>query len=72
MPDNEELKTFLKDLYISMETNEFTDEQIKEIGEFYMRFKFNKYKSTNDISDDKLQKYLSIGWYIYNIILNHN
>lgn len=70
MPDDEKLKTFLKDLSISMDNNDLTEEQIKEVGEFYMRFKFNEHKSANDISDDKLQKYLSIGWYIYNVILS--
>jgi hypothetical protein len=66
----ETLIKFLDDLSASLKNNELTEKQIQDIGEFHMSYKYNDYKTKNEVEDKNLQKYLSAGWYIYNIILN--
>jgi len=73
------LKNFLKELVDDMENDKLKDDEIKLIGEFYMSYKFqnfidieNNQNISSKINEKKYIKYLSLGWYIYSIILNEN
>jgi hypothetical protein len=75
------LSPFLRDLASNIDNGKISDELLQLVGEFYMSYLFaeqvrndNKKKRrkrpTKRNSDDKeLQKFLCLGWYIYNKIL---
>jgi hypothetical protein len=74
---NEKLKQFLRSLADSIESNEIREVQLSRIGEFFMSYQFqeqalvdNQSEDENDItySREELIKFLSMGWYIYQLI----
>tara|TARA_Y100000389_G_C17401090_1_gene485360 strand:+ start:529 stop:798 length:270 start_codon:yes stop_codon:yes gene_type:complete len=72
------LLRFLQDLTGSLERDELNPRQLQCIGEFFMSYQFQEQAiQDNDqtISDpllfskDELLKFLSLGWYVYQILL---
>lgn len=63
-----ELVTFLKSLHESIENNTITDIQLQRVGEFFMSYNFKESLYKNDHDEKEMIKYLSLGWYIHNII----
>ena len=63
-----ELVTFLKSLHESIENNTITDIQLQRVGEFFMSYNFKESLYKNDPDEKEMIKYLSLGWYIHNII----
>jgi hypothetical protein len=61
--DNLNLIEFLRDIASSLENEKVNEEQMKIIGEFYMLYKF--YENKDDISQNELNKFLALGYYIY-------
>lgn len=81
---NTTLISFLRNLADSLETNQLSKKQNLRIGEFFMEYKFqeaaykdekqfeeNEENELEDLHFDKseLIKFLSLGWYIYCVIL---
>ena len=82
-----DISHFLRALADKIEDNLLSEDNMKQIGEFYMRYSFmNRYdesegysddesyeesETENNIEDDYL-KFISLGWYIYNHCLNSN
>lgn len=64
--------TFLKDLQKQIENNTLSSLDKRKIGEFILRYHFEKEveEMTDEISEDEVMRYTSIGWYVYNVILN--
>ena len=68
---NDKLIKFLRDTANSFEKKNLNETEIFSIGELYTSMKFFKYNSyiNKEKQDEKdLIKFLSLGWYIYNII----
>lgn len=71
---SEELIPFLRGLADSIENNNLLPTQLQHIGEFFMSYKFqednqNVYKDEEFDTNDVV-KFLTLGWYIYRIILD--
>jgi hypothetical protein len=63
------LSEFLKNLIYKIDNNKLTEKQIQNIGKFYMEYEFkNTLNSEQDIDEKNLIKYLSLGWFMYNIV----
>ena len=61
---------FLRELADSMETNKLSSDQITHIGEFYMEYIWRSRNNEHrTISTDKALRYLTLGWYIYEMLL---
>jgi hypothetical protein len=68
---NDKLIKFLRDTANSFEQKNLNETEIFSIGELYTSMKFFKHNSyiNKEKQDEKdLIKFLSLGWYIYNII----
>ena len=68
---NDKLIKFLRDTANSFEQKNLNETEIFSIGELYTSMKFFKYNSyiNKEKQDEKdLIKFLSLVWYIYNII----
>jgi len=65
---NKVLIDFLRNLANSIENNDIDDEHLKTAGEIYMKHKFNQ---NSDHEESKIAKYISLGWYIYEIVLKN-
>lgn len=73
------LPIFLKELVDRIENKTITQKELNLVGEFYMSFQFNEQleNDNNNISEDEfskndLYKFIVLGWYIYNNILQEN
>lgn len=78
---NEQLIPFLRNLADSIEQKTILPNQLQSIGEFFMKYTFeeevrkdNLSTSENDIFEDEFEredliKFLTLGWFIYCIIL---
>ena len=73
------LINFLKNIVISIENNEILPEQLRSVGEFFMDWQFQKQNMidndlnssiSNDFSQKEILKFVTLGWYIYNCILD--
>jgi hypothetical protein len=60
-----EIINFLNDIIISIENKNIQPDNLKLVGEFLMSY---KYKQVDDYEYSEILKYVSIGYYIYNII----
>ena len=56
---------FLKELIISIDTNNISTDHLKSVGEFLMSYKYQENEKSKDYLTNL--KYLSIGYYIYEI-----
>jgi hypothetical protein len=77
---NQQLIPFLRNLANSIESNELIPSQIKSIGEFFMSYKFkeesekdrkNEEKKDKNYTKEDMVKFLSLGWYVYQILLEN-
>lgn len=77
---NQQLIPFLRNLANSIESNELIPSQIKSIGEFFMAYKFkeesekdlkNEEKKDKNYTKEDMVKFLSLGWYVYQILLEN-
>lgn len=70
-----ELIVFLRDLADSIEEKNVVPSQLEKVGEFFMSYQFrNQLASVSDaqsgeFSKEDLLKFLSLGWYVYQILL---
>jgi len=69
---------FLRDLTSSLERGELCQRQLQSVGEFFMSYQFQERamqdsdESTPDpprFSQAELIKFLSLGWYVYQVLL---
>jgi hypothetical protein len=76
--EDKKLITFLKDLTGSLERKELSTLQKKRVGEFFMSYQFQEcavqdsdesLTDTQCFSQSEMMKFLSLGWYIYQVIL---
>ena len=77
---NIKLVKFLRELAVSIENEQLEPTQLQSVSEFFMIYKFREqavrslnYTDTeeDDLSDDELLKFISLGWYVYRIILKN-
>jgi len=70
---------FLRDLANSIERQQLLPKQTQIIGEFFMSYQFqeqairdndNSTPPPSQFSHDDLLKFLTLGWYVYSVILN--
>ncbi len=59
---------FLKEIIIKFENNTLTENERFEITEFYLSYNYKYINADDDIEEDKMKKYLSLGWYIYKLL----
>ena len=57
------LTTFLRTLATDIENDKLTEQQLQQVGEFFMTFLFLK---DNKKSDKDFMKFITMGWYVYN------
>lgn len=77
MSNNVILIDFLRDLAQSIEENKLHNIEIEHIHRFYMEYHFKKEVMTDTETDnntegfkfDDLLRFLSLGWYIYTVML---
>lgn len=58
---------FLKETITKIENNTLSADERFEVTEFYLRYHYY-HINTDDIDEDKMKKYLSLGWYIYKLL----
>ena len=69
----EEIILFLRNLADSIENNTLQSEQLEKVGEFFMSYKMtqNENKNTEEEFDTMdVIKFITMGWYIYSILLD--
>ncbi len=81
MNENEEqLIPFLRNLANAIESKELQPKQLQTIGEFFMSYQFQE-QAVRDLDESGIEheprfsqaeliKFLSMGWYIYQVLLN--
>lgn len=69
--NNKKIINFLRNLANNIENKTIDDKLLQHIGEFYMSVLFKEEidKVDSSIEEKDLVKFLTVGWYIYNIIL---
>jgi hypothetical protein len=60
---------FLENILSKLKNNTLSLEEQKELSEFYINYMFNK---ENIEDDEKIKKYVSLGWYIYEFLNKDN
>ncbi len=60
---------FLENILSKLKNNNLSLEEQKELSEFYINYMFNK---ENIEDDEKIKKYVSLGWYIYEFLNKDN
>jgi len=72
----DQLISFLKNLTSNLENNKLNEAQLKNVSEFFMSYQFqeqsridNQENTPKEFNHQDLIKFLSMGWYIYNILL---
>lgn len=72
--NNLRLIPFLRELADSIEKDELSPELLKCVGNFYMSYKFHDQRNGNENTDEdedfNAAKFITLGWYIYNVILS--
>jgi len=75
---DERLITFLRDLTGALERGELCQRQLQSVGEFFMSYQFQERAAQDSdesapdpprFSRDELIKFLSLGWYVYQVLL---
>ena len=74
--NNENLVGFLRNLATSIESGNLPRDQIRRIGEFYMKYKFQEQNDLDmyndfdkeDFTQEECQKFLVLGWYFYRVL----
>lgn len=57
---------FLENLLRKLRNNHLSDEEYRELSEFYINYMFNR--QNTEIDDEKMRKYIFLGWYIYEFL----
>lgn len=61
---------YLEELISDLKNQKISEEKKRELTILYIQ---NKYKKENNNSESETNlKYISLGWYIYNFLLNKN
>ena len=76
--DNEtKLIPFLRELANSVETNQLNNDQIENIGDFFMSYQFQEQARKDgdetippviQYSNAELVKFVAMGWYVYQVL----
>lgn len=61
---------FLENLLTKLRDNKISREEEREMSEFYINYMFRRENIEND--EKKIEKYISLGWYIYEILNKDN
>jgi hypothetical protein len=61
---------FLENLLRKLRNDHLSNEENKELSEFYINYMFNR--ENTEIDDEKLKKYMFLGWYIYEFLNSNN
>lgn len=61
---------FLENLLTKLRDNKISREEEREMSEFYINYMFKRENIEND--EKKIEKYISLGWYIYEILNKDN
>ena len=78
---NVQLIPFLRDLADAIETQKLAPQQIESIGDFFMSYQFqqqaikdgdNSSPTTPQFSQQELVKFMSLGWYVYQVLLRED
>ena len=75
---DERLIPFLRDLADSVEQSRLRPAQMQRIGEFFLAYQFQEETITDqesqdpDFSQADLLKFLSLGWYVYQVLLRQD
>jgi hypothetical protein len=78
---DERLITFLRDLTGGLERGELCSRQLQSLGEFFMSYQFQEEAASQDdenlitpprFSQAELIKFLSLGWYVYQVLLRQD
>ena len=74
-----QLVPFLKELAVSIETKQLSQDQLQCISEFYMSYKFRekinrnvKEEEDEEFEDMDIIKFITMGWYMYRILSEKN
>tara|TARA_Y100000389_G_scaffold205068_1_gene262674 strand:+ start:7960 stop:8220 length:261 start_codon:yes stop_codon:yes gene_type:complete len=79
--DDKKLIGFLKNLTTSLEDGKLCKQQVQRIGEFFMSYQFQESadrdrntteQSPEQFSKEDMIKFLSLGWYVYQILLRND
>lgn len=57
---------FLENLLTKLKNNHLSVEEQRDLTEFYVNYMYSEEKDQND--EEKIKKYMSLGWYIYEIL----
>lgn len=68
------LPEFLRELANDIESGNISDQQMKTIGEFFMRYHFEHRvlhveQATHDFVSGDIKKFITLGWYVYTQLL---
>lgn len=66
----EKYEFFLENLLTKLKNDRLSNEEQEELSEFYINYMFRRENVEDDIK--KLEKYMSLGWYIYEILNKDN
>lgn len=69
MIEKEKLILFLSNYIKKVEQDDLTKNEQLLLTNFFLEYFFDKKEIYDSEEDEKLKKYLSMGWYIYNFIL---
>ncbi len=73
----DQLIPFLRDLANSLEANQLSSKQLENIGDFFMSYQFQEQARKDDdqsippivqYTNAELVKFVSMGWYIYQLL----
>jgi hypothetical protein len=56
---------FFRQLADDIENDEMTQQQLLNVGEMFMLYKFTEQTEDTDMSQEDMKKYLFTGWYIH-------
>jgi hypothetical protein len=77
---NKKISLFLRNLAYMIDDNRLTQLQLRMVSEFYMMYLFKeevvgggrkKVRKIHSPSQKEFEKFVFLGWYIYNKILNN-
>ncbi len=57
---------FLENILSKLKDNRLSEEEQRELSEFYINYMFSR--ENNEIDQEKMKKYMSLGWYIYEFL----
>lgn len=72
---DKKLIPFLRELADNIENNKLLPTELQKIGEFFISYNckkelYSEENNSSEFSRKDLLKFITLGWYIYNCILN--